>query len=44
MFRKILPQHPLARLYVGSYAVITAIGLTVTVATLVVNRFVPVPR
>lgn len=38
MFRKILPQHPLGRLYVGTVAVLASIGLAATVGSLAANR------
>lgn len=38
MFRFILPQHPMGRLYVGTVAVIASIGVAITVGSLAADR------
>ena len=38
MIKKILPQHPLARLYVGCFAVMASVGVTAVVSSMVANR------
>ncbi len=38
MFKKILPKSAIGRLYVGSFAVCSAIGLTVSVTSIACTR------
>jgi hypothetical protein len=38
MLRKILPNSPIARLYVGTYAVLATVSLSATVASMAATR------
>lgn len=38
MFKKLLPQTELGKLYLGSFTIGAAIGLTISATTTVVNR------